>query len=483
MDPNTQEIITRFNQLSVASARRTVYHQIIDQLNPHEWRDVQKRINERTFQKDILGSLPLEVALQIIQYFDVNDVHLLRSVSKRWHEVLSSKSVCSVLFRQYTGGSLDDEFKSTFARYSRRRSRLEQGFPAAHVQLDIPSGRDLDYCDGRYAWSADGGTTIVVFELCSQKTQRFCTKDRERFERFRISENLVAVITIRGYCHAWDIRTEEMHTVRLPNTNISHFIIGGFRIAVYYENLCIDGQEGGVVMHFDLRPGSRRTHSIRRVKELALLCLNASSRYLTTICLEHHSDPDPSCTSSCARLRVVKYELHENGEASAARSYTLKLPLSSGRTCLARDLRGYCANVGVLYVSSSSAHSLVLPVTYYPQTEQVCIHALLDHRMARSLSMANVDNGILYWVRDDDDGKQSIWISNPYAETHLYASRGLALDLLRHFPDEASPMVHTSRFLTGDSRFVSITNMSGTRVWSFEDDAKQLGDMQHPAPS
>jgi hypothetical protein len=198
MDSNIQEIIVRFKQLNTASARRTVYQQIIDLLNPHEWRDVQKRINQRTFQKDILGSLPLEIAVHIIQYLDVNDVHLLQMVSRRWHEVLSSEPVCSVLFRQYTGGSLDNDFKSTFARYSRQRSRLEQGRPVAHVQLDIPFSQDLDYCDGRYAWSADGGTTIVVFELCSRKTQRFCTENRERFERFRLSEDLVAAITVRG---------------------------------------------------------------------------------------------------------------------------------------------------------------------------------------------------------------------------------------------------------------------------------------------
>ncbi|KAL4746244.1 hypothetical protein BDW72DRAFT_210594 [Aspergillus terricola var. indicus] len=473
MDPNIQEIIIRFKQLNTASARRTVYHQIIDQLDPHEWREVQKRINQRTFQKDILGSLPLEVAVQIIQYFDVNDVHLLQRVSRRWLEVLSSKPVCSVLFRQYTGGSLDNDFKSTFARYSRQRSRLEQGLPVAHVQLDIPFSQDLDYCDGRYAWSADGGTTIVVFELCSRKTQRFCTENRERLERFRLSENLVAAITIRGYCHAWDLRTEYTRAVRLPNTNLSHFVIGGFRVAVYYENLRIDGQEGGVVMHFDLRPGSPRTHRIQRVKELALLSLDTSSNYLTAISLKHHSKPDPSRIPNWSCLYVVKYELHENGEVSTARSYTLRLPSSSERACLARNSPHYCRNLGVLYVGSSSALSFVLPITYHPRTEQVCIHPLLDPQMVHSLTMANIDNGILYWVRDDD-GRQSIWISNPYAVTPLYASRGLEFDLPGALPDEASLMIHTRLLLTGDFRFVSMTDVSGTRVWSFEDDAKQL---------
>ncbi|KAL3436323.1 hypothetical protein BDV09DRAFT_165391 [Aspergillus tetrazonus] len=474
MDSNIQEIIIRFKQLNTASARRTVYQQIIDQLNPHEWRDVQKRVNQRTFQKDILGSLPIEIAVQIIQYLDVNDVHLLQRVSRRWHEVLSSEPVCSVMFRQYTGGSLGSDFKSTFARYSRQRSRLEQGRPVAHVQLDIPFSQDLDYCDGRYAWSADGGTTIVVFELCSRKTQRFCTENRERFERFRLSEDLVAAITVRGYCHAWDVRTEYTRSIRLPNTNLSHFVIGSFRVAVYYKNLRIDSQEGGVVMHFDLRPGSPRTHRIQPVEELALLSLDKSSNFLTTICLKHHSNWDPSYIPNRPRLHVVKYELHENGEASIACSYTLNLPSSSDRTYLARDLPQYYKNMGVLYVSSSSALSFVLPITYHPQTEQVCIHALLDLRVADSLSMANVDNGILYWVRDDG-GKQSIWISNPYAVTPLCASRGLDFDLPRALPDETPLMGHHCRLLTGDSRFVSMTDMSGTQVWCFEDDANQLG--------
>ncbi|KAL4812611.1 hypothetical protein BDW67DRAFT_169828 [Aspergillus spinulosporus] len=474
MDSNIQEIIIRFKQLNTASARRTVYHQIMDQLDPHEWRDVQKRINQRTFQKDILGSLPLEVAVQIIQYLDVNDVHLLQRVSRRWHEVLSSEPVCSVLFRQYTGGSLDNEFKSTFARYSRQRSRLEQGRPVAHVQLDIPFNQDLDYCDGRYAWSADGGTTIVVFDLCSRKTQRFCTENRERFERFRLSEDLVAAITVRGYCHAWDLRTEYTRAIRLPNTNVSHFVVGGFRVAVHYEDLRIDGQEGGVVMHFDLRPGSSRTHWVHPVKELALLSLDTSSNYLTTICLKHHSNPDPSYIPNRSCLHVVRYELHENGKASVTRSYSLNLPSSSERAYVAKDLPQCYRNIGVLYVRSSSAHSSVLPITYHPQTEQVCIHALLDPRMVHSLSMANVDNGILYWVRDDA-GKQSIWISNPYAVTPLYASQGLDFDLPRALSDEASLIVHGRRLLAGDSRFVSMIDMSGTQLWSFEYDANQLG--------
>lgn len=56
------------------------YHRILDLLNPHEWRDVQKRINQRSFQKDILAESPPEIAVQIAQYLDLSDLFILQRV-------------------------------------------------------------------------------------------------------------------------------------------------------------------------------------------------------------------------------------------------------------------------------------------------------------------------------------------------------------------------------------------------------------------
>lgn len=205
MDLDVPEFIAHFKQLDT-SARRTAYHQIIDQLGPYEWRDVKTRINERSFQKDILGALPLEIAVQIIKYLSLSDAHLLRRVSRRWYHVLSSKSACSILLRLYMGGSfirLGDDFKSTLVHYSRRRRRLVNGNPLAEFRINLPfaTGQEilsLDYSDGRYAWLTDGDTTIVVYSLCTQKTQRFCTMNRERLEKLRISEFIVAALGTRG---------------------------------------------------------------------------------------------------------------------------------------------------------------------------------------------------------------------------------------------------------------------------------------------
>lgn len=205
MDLDVPEFIAHFKQLDT-SVRRTAYHRIIDQLDPYEWRDVKKRINERSFQKDILGALPLEIAVQIIKCLSLNDAHLLRRVSRRWYDVLSSKPACSVLLRLYTGGSftsLGDDFKSTLIHYSRRRRRLEHGNPLAEFRINLPfaTGQEIlsfDYSEGRYAWLTDGDTTIVVYNLCTQKIQRFCTQNRERLGKLRISEYIVAALSTRG---------------------------------------------------------------------------------------------------------------------------------------------------------------------------------------------------------------------------------------------------------------------------------------------
>ncbi|KAL4902857.1 hypothetical protein BDW74DRAFT_58692 [Aspergillus multicolor] len=450
MDQDIQEIITRFQQLDTNSARRIVYHQIIDQLGPHEWRDVKKRINERSFQKDILGSLPLEVALQIIQYLGISDVLVQRRVSRRWNDVLSSKAACSILYGQYTGSTLDDNFKATFARYSEHRLRLEKGLPFAQTQVkSIAGGQSplgFDYSDGRYAWLTDDDTSIVVYEPFSNTTRRFCTENRAKFVRLRVSASMVAAITIHGHLHAWNINTEETHTVRLPNANISQFVISGFRVAIHLMN-------NQVVMHFDLQTGNRRTHNIQRVQDLALMGLDTSPRFLTTVCLEQNI--------SC--LHVVKHELHENGKVSIARSYTLELPPVEGLACLGWDWQYSCKDIGFVYGRHSI--DLIVPITYHQQTEQVCVHTLPYRQIARPPCMVNVDNGIIYWIKDDDDGKQSIWISNPYADTPLYASQNL--DLPRPLSDEASLMMYSSRVLVGDSRYIAIVGMSGTLLLSF----------------
>ncbi|KAL5332994.1 hypothetical protein BJX70DRAFT_382321 [Aspergillus crustosus] len=426
MDP----IIIHFRK-STGSARRAVYHQIIDELSPSEWRDVKNRINERSFRKDILGDLPLELAVHIIRYLNLDDMHLLRRVSRRWHDVLSSKSACSTVFRLYTGSPLVKDF----AGWSRRRLRLEKGYPPRRSQIDMPflSGLSPDFSGGKYAYTTDGNTILVVFDLASGESQRFCTRHRHKFMKIRLSESIVAAITIRGYCHVWDLMTEKTDNIRLPNTDVSLFAASGFRIAMCF---------GSQVLHYDLR--SQKTHTVLK-PEVAYVGIATD---LVMICFDK------------GNLRFYKYELQDDGTTVCMHSRDL--PFDFQDVKIRYDLQDDCKNsMAVLHARQSL---LILPVTYHPQTDKVCVHNLSEHLIARPLCIANTGKNILYWIKSEN-GRRSIWVSNPYADTPLYASRNMDLGL----PRDPTNRLFLPPTLIGDSRFVSIIDATGTRVWHFED--------------
>ncbi|KAL3475321.1 hypothetical protein BJX99DRAFT_230061 [Aspergillus californicus] len=495
MDPDIQEIVTRFKLLYNNSARHITYHLILDQLNPYEWRDVKERINQRSFQKDILGALPLEIVVQIIQLLALCDLHILRRVSRRWNDVLSSNIACSVMFRRYTGGSLspDGEFKSAFAHYSRQRFRLEQGNPIGKPQVHLPFVSTepishLDYSNGKYAWKTDNGTTIMVYDMCSQKAKRFCTMNREPLYHFRLSESILAVITYRGHCHAWNIQTEDMHTFRCPNVSVSVFAVGGSRISIYYKGSSniedtefenhstdhtVDKVEDSVLMHYDMQ--TRITHTIRDIRDLTLIGFGPSTNSLTIACIDPGKEMLSYGNFPC--LRVVRYELHGSGDSSTKCTHTLRLPLSSPdewvNVGISYDWQDSTMNrMGILF----AANYPVLSVTYDPKTDKFWVHRLLGFDFdSLCMNAINVSGDIVYYVRNDE-GKRSIWVSNPECEIPLYPARGMDLGLPRDPRDGVSLIIQDLRYFVGDSRFVSMVDPGrSTRVWSFEE-TNQSGD-------
>ncbi|KAL2826924.1 hypothetical protein BJY01DRAFT_141493 [Aspergillus pseudoustus] len=465
MDSDVQEIINCFKKLNTNSTRHLAIHQIIDELTSHEWRDVKERINQRTFQKDILGALPLEIAVQIAQYLSLAELHLLRRVNTRWHDILGSKAACGHMYRQYTGNIQENlEFAAVFTHYSKQRTRLEHGDPHEDTLIEPPALADkevytLDYSDGRYAWTTDDSTTIVVHNLSTGVKQRFCTKNRERLYQIRLSQTTVAAVTVHGYCHVWSILTEETYSVRLANTDMTHFVLSGFRVAICLKT----NSDDGFVMHHDLH--SRTGHTIPQVQVQALACIAlGSAGHLTTISLE----PMKQDIGEFRQLRVTNCRLLERGTFTC-RTRLSRLPLSMDWVVLVRqDLQTRCRNrMGILHARSAPQRvGLIVPISYHCQTDTICVHTLQEHQVSSPPCMANVDKDILYYVANDE-GKQSIRISNPSAGTFHSAAKGMDLGLPRDPSDRVFLFDHGHRVLIGDSRFVAMIDATSTRVWSF----------------
>lgn len=65
-------------------------NEILDNLSPHEIREVKSRFETMTFQCDLLGKLPFELVAMLVKYLDLADLVLLRRVCHHllgylWH--------------------------------------------------------------------------------------------------------------------------------------------------------------------------------------------------------------------------------------------------------------------------------------------------------------------------------------------------------------------------------------------------------------
>jgi hypothetical protein len=53
---------------------------LIGELDPHEWREVRNTLNARSFQFDLIGSLPLELVVRVFAHLDIGAPYRLQSV-------------------------------------------------------------------------------------------------------------------------------------------------------------------------------------------------------------------------------------------------------------------------------------------------------------------------------------------------------------------------------------------------------------------
>ncbi|RAK98015.1 F-box domain protein [Aspergillus ibericus CBS 121593] len=481
-DSATQQIIALFAHLNTNSARQDAYHRILDQLSPHEWRDVRVRINQRAFQKDILGQSPPEVAVQIAQYLDLSELHVLQRVSRKWHLLLSSELIRGAIYHHYIGCG-PHVTEDQFTRYAKQRLRLERGLPLSKLRdpnHSLPFGSSLDchdYANGRHAW-LEGNTRIIVHNLCNHTTQGFCTENRDSFRDLRLSESMVAAISVRGYCHTWNLETEEHASFRIPALHFRAFVVRGLQVALGFANPMAVGDES--IIYWNMSSGVAR--SIQVEPNLALVGLHSTTNSLTTLHLqrENHLDSEggPTRFGRCDCLHVVKYTVDDHGRITRVPSETPQLPFPLGMDWnieilhdISNDTGGRlaafsCQRTPSTVASITPRHILV--AAHDPQTDSMYIHELRpEDSPYLPLCITAVDRNLLYYVKNDR-GKPTIWISDPASRNPLRPAKAVDPEL----PREATSRVYSyaSRFvLRGDRDFVLMVDETDVKVWRFGD--------------
>lgn len=72
--------IAEFQALPSTKSRREALGALIEELTPHEWRALHSVTSARTFDFDIIGHLPVELATQIFSHLDTSTPYRLQSV-------------------------------------------------------------------------------------------------------------------------------------------------------------------------------------------------------------------------------------------------------------------------------------------------------------------------------------------------------------------------------------------------------------------
>ncbi|KAL5356220.1 hypothetical protein BJX96DRAFT_171407 [Aspergillus floccosus] len=466
LDP-IQDLFAHFNTLS-PPVRRTVYHQLLDQLQLHEWRDVRDRLHQVSFHRDIVASLPLELAVQIVKHLDLSELHILRRVSQSWRSLLSSELACDAVFKKYTGPR--GTSPQTRREYARQRLRLERGLPvrAIHPSLDThsptPSMAQMDYAKGRYAWIYDDHATLVVQDLRTRHIRAFCTENRDIFCHIRVSDSILAAITPRGYCMVWylldsDGDSTEPISFRIPSVNCTAFAVSGVHVAI-----AIDGKDRSVV-HWDLH--SRVAHTISVARPIAFMALNPASDLLVTAHVEETS------------LRITNHPLASSKDQShPPASYTLDLPgvFAQPTPFQSTSIVGYFRLTPRQFGNQTpDEQDRIVATAYDERLDRVSVHLLPSEDVLfedRCVAVP-VDHNLLYYLKNDR-GKPRVWIANPDALPAARHRPAKAVD--PQLPREATSRVYSSSgafALMGDRDFVLMVDENGLKVWCFDESVEE----------
>ncbi|KAF3387139.1 hypothetical protein F1880_000036 [Penicillium rolfsii] len=362
MDPEAEALLRQYQNLPTSS-RQAVLRGILDQLPRDGWRLIKAQADSHTFQYDILGKLPLELAALVAEYLPLNDIICLRRVSHRWQRVLSSPALCCAVVRKTLGknpwalsspgpemdthatdtltsvltvssdtivsASTVDPGQSTssystasFTKIVKRRLRLEQGDPYKVTTISSPiegltvpgPEEELDlrafvaYSDGYCAWldPKEDQTSVGIMNLFNGERENFTTDNREKLCGLRFSIPFIAAISLRGYCYIWNIETLESLSFRVPSIHFKDILISGNKVLVQFADFA-------VYWCFDTRVA--RTVKMKNERVIAL-ALHPSENQITTICLcpraetkRWHSVPLEGC-----QLRIEKYAIDSSNE-------------------------------------------------------------------------------------------------------------------------------------------------------------------------
>lgn len=444
----------------------------MDRLHRDEWRELKDRAATISFNCDLVGRLPVEIVALIAEHVHLSDIILLRRVSHRWRHVLSSLPVCAAALRATGGGNMPISDPTPVIK---RRLELERGTPPQRISVPSPLRNPMNvlkvgYSNGIYAWP-EGETSIALLNLWTGRLVRLTTDNREHLIRLGLSNQLVAAISVRGYCHVWDINTEEHKEFRFASLEFSHFLVNGTKVALSY---------GKYLVLWDFNTES--AHTIQIGHNPVTLALHPTEDQFTVICLrekENNHDREQTAETprqmrpsapNLSRVHTETFALDSSNEFRSTVSLLHDLPF---------DYEWVGTGIAPQYIWTGQSTLIVRPteatLSLGEENEKPSLYLTADqnkgivvHTMPDLPEISNlvcVEKGVIYAPKSTE-GLLNILKSRELGPPPRSTQSGMSWSDTKI--QRKTPRMQCHRIL-GDSDFVILLNMRHVEIWGFSD--------------
>ncbi|KAF2107860.1 hypothetical protein BDV96DRAFT_288654 [Lophiotrema nucula] len=198
------------------AARRDALEGIISQLTNHEWRYLRDRLATKSFQFDIIGSLPVELAVLVFAHLEPSAIYRSRRVSKKWNSLLKSEQLQRAAVGAWMDESICDEL--TALRTAQRYVRLRSGRPCHHVSIRMDFHlRNCFLVNDNMVWlSKPDARELNILNLRQGQRWQARGEAREIIRRVATSDRLVSFVTMNNTCYVIDPSTRKRSSFKLP---------------------------------------------------------------------------------------------------------------------------------------------------------------------------------------------------------------------------------------------------------------------------
>lgn len=358
---------------------------------------------------------------------------------------------------------------------------MESGSPSHKIQFPSPLSpvhdtlmnlRGVGYVNGIYAWleGSDGRTSVALLNLWTGRLARLTTDNREQLVELRMSETLVAVISTRGFCHVWNINTEEYKNFRLSSLQFKHFLVNGTKVALGYRDHLV---------HWGFN--TELAHAIPIGLNTVSLALHPTIDQFTviTLCEEDDAqDPEnnpaldpavlaPPAFPNLSRMCTETFVLKGSNEFHSTSSHVQNLPFDYEWVCMVSHPQEiYHGQSTILLQSTMPNPDGEARSGFYltlDSDQSVMAHSVPPD-LFKVTNLVCLEKGVIYAPTTSKDALLIVGSS----ETSISSSEQPTMSWLTNSVKRNAPCMNC-HWMFGDSDFIILVNLRHVEIWSFND--------------